>query len=55
MIEHELIQNDIYADNLVKIGLAYLFNKSYQFDLSLGTNFKDSPNNLFSSKYSKEA
>lgn len=47
MIEHELIQNDIYADNLVKVGLAYLFNKSYQFDLSLGTNFKDSPNNLF--------
>ena len=47
MIEHELIQNDIYADNLVKVGLAYLFNKSYQFDLSFGTNFKDSPNNLF--------
>ena len=47
MIEFELFKNDIYADNLVKVGLAYLLNKNYQFDFSLGSNFKDSPNNLF--------
>ena len=47
IIEYELFKNDVYADNLIKVGLAYLASKNYQFDFSVGSNFKDSPNNLF--------
>jgi hypothetical protein len=47
MIEYELIKNDVYADNLYKIGLAYLYNKNYQFDISVGSNIKKTPNNLY--------
>ena len=46
MIEHEFLKNNIYSDNLFKLGLAYLLNKSYQLDASIGTNFKTNPSIL---------
>ena len=45
--EFEMIKNDIYADNYYKFGLAFLLNRSYQFDIGVGTNIKDTPRNLF--------
>tara|TARA_B100000900_G_scaffold277329_1_gene237155 strand:- start:2670 stop:3752 length:1083 start_codon:yes stop_codon:yes gene_type:complete len=49
MIEYELIKNDKYSDTFIKAGLAHLYNKNYQFDISIGSNFKDTPNKLYGS------
>ena len=46
-IEYEMIKNDIYADNYYKFGVAFLLNRNYQFDSSIGTNIKDTPRNLY--------
>ena len=45
--EFEMIKNDIYADNYFKFGFAFLLNKNYQFDTSVGSNFKDTPQNMY--------
>ena len=47
MVELELFKNDVYSDGFLKAGLAYLFSKNYQFDVSFGSNFKDTPNKLY--------
>jgi len=46
-IEYEMIKNDIYADNYYKFGVAFLLNRNYQFDSSIGTNIKNTPRNLY--------
>ena len=46
-VEFEMIENDIYADNYYKFGIAFLLNKNYQFDTSVGTNIKDTPRNMY--------
>lgn len=45
--EFEMIKNDIYDDNYFKFGFAFLLDKNYQFDTSIGTNFKDTPRNMY--------
>ncbi|MGB8704526.1 MAG: transporter [Gillisia sp.] len=42
-IEYHGIINDIYADDLARTGLAYLFTKDFQIDVSGLINFKDTP------------
>ncbi len=42
-IETHGISSDFYADNLLELGAAYLFNKNFQLDSSLIFNFKDTP------------
>jgi len=41
--EYQTIISDIYSDDLVRGGLAYLFSKDFQVDLYGLTNFKDTP------------
>lgn len=41
--EYQAIKNDFYADDLVRLGGAYLFSKDLQLDLYGLTNFKDTP------------
>jgi len=41
--EYQAITGDIYADDLVRAGGAYLVGKDLQFDLSGLINFKDTP------------
>ncbi|APG59448.1 phenol meta deg superfamily protein [Christiangramia salexigens] len=41
--EYQGIKNDIYADDIVRAGGAYLVGKNLQFDLSGLLNFKDTP------------
>tara|TARA_B100000953_G_scaffold183470_1_gene151033 strand:- start:820 stop:1902 length:1083 start_codon:yes stop_codon:yes gene_type:complete len=47
MLEYEFLKNDIYSDNFIKAGLAYLYNRNYQFDLNIGSDFKNTPNKLY--------
>ena len=42
-IEKHGIKSDFYADNLVRFGGGYLFNKDLQFDTAVTLNFKDTP------------
>jgi hypothetical protein len=41
--EYQTIISDIYSDDLIRAGGAYLFNKDFQLDLFGLTNFKDTP------------
>ena len=41
--EFQTIISDIYSDEIVRAGLAYLFTKNLQIDLSGLVNFKDTP------------
>lgn len=41
--ETQGISNDIYADNLFRLGGAYLFSKDFQLDSALTFNTKDTP------------
>lgn len=41
--EYQSIMSDIYADDLVRGGAAYLVGKNLQFDVSGLVNFKDTP------------
>jgi len=41
--ETQGIKSDFYADNLVRFGGGYLFNKDLQLDTALTLNFKDTP------------
>jgi len=41
--EYQTIISDIYADDLLRGGVAYLFNKDFQFDAFGLANFKDTP------------
>lgn len=47
--ENQGIKSDIYADNLLRAGTAYLFSKDLQVDASLGMNFKNTPSRTFGS------
>ncbi len=41
--EYQGIVSDLYADDLVRAGAAYLIGKDFQFDVSGLVNFKDTP------------
>ncbi len=41
--ETQGIKSDFYADNLLRFGGGYLFNKDLQLDTALTLNFKDTP------------
>ncbi|MCM4156067.1 transporter [Gramella sp. AN32] len=41
--EYQGIISDIYADDIIRAGGAYLVGNNFQFDLSALTNFKDTP------------
>lgn len=41
--EYQTIISDVYSDDLVRAGGAFLFNKDFQLDLFGLTNFKDTP------------
>lgn len=41
--EYQGIKSDIYADDILRAGGAYLVGKNFQFDLSGLVNFKDTP------------
>lgn len=41
--EYQIIKNDLYSDNILRGGAAYLINKNFQVDLSGLINFKDTP------------
>lgn len=41
--EYQLINGDLYADNLVRAGAAYLITKDFQVDIGGLINFKDTP------------
>lgn len=41
--EYQAIVSDIYADDIVRGGAAYLFTKDFQVDISGLINFKDTP------------
>jgi len=45
-IEYEIIKNNVYSDNYFKFGAAYLLNKDFQIDSSLGFNHKNTPSNI---------
>jgi hypothetical protein len=45
-IEYEIIKNNVYSDNYYKFGVAYLLNKDFQVDTSVGLNHKKTPSNL---------
>ena len=42
-IENHGINSDFYAENMVKLGAAYLSNENLQLDTSLAFNFKNTP------------
>ncbi len=42
-LEYQGIISDFYADDLVRTGVAYLFGKDFQADISGLINFKDTP------------
>ncbi len=46
-VEYQGVKSDRYADALVRGGAAYLWNKNFQLDASMGTNFKNTPSRLF--------
>ncbi|MGB5943244.1 MAG: transporter [Leeuwenhoekiella sp.] len=45
-VEYQLINSDIYADDLVRFGGAFLASKNFQLDLSALMNFKETPRRL---------
>ena len=42
-LEYQAIKSDIYSDNIVRGGAAFLFTKDFQIDASGLINFKDTP------------
>ena len=46
-LEHQGIKSDRYADAIVRTGVAYLFNKNFQADINIATNFKNTPSKQF--------
>lgn len=42
-LENQGFDSEIYADNLMKLGFAYLISKNFQFDLNFGTSLKNTP------------
>lgn len=46
-LEHQGIKSDAYSDALLRGGAAYLWNKDFQLDATVGTNFKDTPTKIF--------
>ena len=43
LIEKQGIKSDFYADNLLGLGVAYLFNDNLQLDMGTNLNFKETP------------
>ena len=48
-IEHQGIKSDRYSDMLLRTGMAYLFNESFQADINFGGSFKNTPSRFFAS------
>lgn len=46
-IENQGITSDRYKDILLRTGVAYLFNESFQADLHMGSGFQNSPSRIF--------
>ncbi|SFU39758.1 Putative MetA-pathway of phenol degradation [Pustulibacterium marinum] len=46
-VEDQGVKSDVYADNIVKFGFAYLLGKNVQIDLNAGTSIKDTPAQTF--------
>ena len=46
-IENQGIKSDRYSDELLRGGLAYLFNENFQVDINFGTSFKNTPSRIF--------
>ncbi|MCV6629401.1 MAG: transporter [Flavobacteriaceae bacterium] len=47
--EYQGVSSERYKDALIRAGTAYLWSKDMQLDLSIGTNFKDTPSKIFGS------
>ena len=45
-IEHHGIKSDLYIDGLFRLGAAYLFGNNIQFEGTIGSSVKDTPNQL---------
>lgn len=45
-VEYQMIKSDIYADDIFRVGGAYLITKDLQVDINALTNFKDTPSRL---------
>lgn len=48
-IEHQGIISDRYSDNLLRTGIAHLFNENFQMDLNFGGSLKTTPSRYFGS------
>jgi len=46
-VENQGIKSDFYADQIFRGGAAFLFTKDFQVDVSVFTNFKDTPSRLY--------
>src|SRR5690606_20108049 len=46
-VENQGIMSDWYADQLFRIGAAYLFTPDFQVDVLATTNFKDTPSKFY--------
>lgn len=46
-VEYQAYQSDYYADNILRGGAAYLLNDDLQLDVSVGKNFKFTPDILY--------
>ena len=46
-LEYQAYQSDIYADIVLRGGGAFLVNEDLQLDISVGKNFKDTPDILY--------
>lgn len=42
-VENQGVKSDVYADNLLKFGFAYLISKNFQFDLNYAASLKNTP------------
>jgi hypothetical protein len=45
-LEHHGIKSDLYSDGLFRLGAAYLFGNNIQFEGTIGSSLKDTPNQL---------
>ncbi|MFV8367316.1 transporter [Flavobacterium sp. XS1P27] len=46
-VENQGLKSDLYADAIVRGGMAYLLNKDMQIDASISTSLKDTPSALY--------
>lgn len=46
-LEGQAYKSDFYADVVIRGGAAFLMNEDLQFDISVGKNFKDTPDILY--------